>query len=67
MNKTQAVKTLNYYGKERNQANTNSMDWMPNQKSWKEIREATATLNGEWPASLTVAGRELYQHMFDSN
>jgi hypothetical protein len=68
MNKTQALKTLNHYGKERRVANTGGTDWQPSRETYREIREATAMLDGEWPKTLTAAGRELYeyQHMFNA-
>lgn len=62
MSKTQAVKILNYYGKERIQAHRNNMDWMPDRNSRIKIVDAASKLDGEWPKSLTVAGRELYEY-----
>jgi hypothetical protein len=60
---TEAIKTLNYYGKEKAQADKSNMDWRPDARTGEEVSEAydvvLASKNAE--NRLTKAGATVYE------
>lgn len=62
MNIKKAAETLNHFGKEKQNADNNNMDWVPNRQTRRELAEARSVLSVSRNPDryLTAGGSELF-------
>ena len=68
MTHSDAVETLNHYGKERKKAYSRNMDWVPNARTMREIREAAEVVSKSKqpaPRLLNKAGYALFEKIIE--